>query len=577
MLAPLFAPDEPLSGNYASHPGQRGGESFAFPEDGLLARLDGDGFVQFHQPLAQRVGYKAALFLGHAIYWHRYVTRNAPRRHGWFYMTAARCEQATGLSAHEQRIARHLLASEDVLEEVLAGQPARLHYRVKLDHLIRWSGLEPVDGFTRQVTWQAFSSWLNTPINFYRALQDACGFVAGGIYLSYLLRRQRNAMLRGEATLDGFFAVTHSEVRRTLGMSEKTQRNTRLKLRQAGLLIERGNNAVHVDLQAVLDALNGVPACERKQIANAPQAVTRAVRWLASDPAHPALARSNAPVAHGQQQQLFSRWLDQSPEGQQICRSVSRMFASSPADYIATDDAATHSAKPVIHSDGADPGTGRCQRPALFEKLTRPFLKTDLPFLPNIKRHKKKQEKTTTSPARDASPAPFLVQPECRRREFEDSSQSTATQSVVVAIQPEAASGGQHFVMPKALDAVWHESVLAQLHTAPAELRQALLDELEGQLGIEGKTIYNPPGWLRGLIAAYQRGGLQLAMANKVAADRKHRAQMAAAVKRAQAALPPPSPSRPEASEPQQPSAAALAAREQLKVLRARMTGSAGK
>ena len=52
-------------------------------------------------------------------------------------------------------------------------------------------------------------------------------------------------------------------------------------------------------------------------------------------------------------------------------------------------------------------------------------------------------------------------------------------------------------LLPKALHPEWHDAVRQTLLSAPQPVRQQLLDELEGQLGIAGKTIANPPGYLQ--------------------------------------------------------------------------------
>ena len=65
-------------------------------------------------------------------------------------------------------------------------------------------------------------------------------------------------------------------------------------------------------------------------------------------------------------------------------------------------------------------------------------------------------------------------------------------------------------------------------------MRQLLLDELEGQLGIAGKTIANPPGYLHALIRRYAQGDLVLAMADQVAAVRAQRERSKKAIDQAQ-------------------------------------------
>lgn len=127
--------------------------------------------------------------------------------------------------------------------------------------------------------------------------------------------------------------------------------------------------------------------------------------------------------------------------------------------------------------------------------------------------------------------------------------------------------------MPKALAAEWHEAVRATLAAAPVEQRQALLDELEGQLGIQGKTIHNPPGYLHVLIKRQANGSLDLAMAEKVAADRREREQVQAAIDRASVNAAAARAIGPATDAVAEPSAAAIEARQKLQALRQQFVG----
>ena len=72
------------------------------------AALMEHGFVQFYPLLASLVGSnpKAALMLGHALYWTRTYLVKKPERDGWFYKTASEWREATGLTQREQESAR---------------------------------------------------------------------------------------------------------------------------------------------------------------------------------------------------------------------------------------------------------------------------------------------------------------------------------------------------------------------------------------------------------------------------------------------------------------------------------------
>lgn len=73
----------------------------------------------------------SALFLSQALYW----TDRTQEDEGWFYKTRDEWTKETRLTRREQENARQSLRSCGVLEERLAGNPARLFYRVNCSAL----------------------------------------------------------------------------------------------------------------------------------------------------------------------------------------------------------------------------------------------------------------------------------------------------------------------------------------------------------------------------------------------------------------------------------------------------------
>lgn len=540
-------------------------------EEILLGQLSAGGFVRLYRPLAERAGYKAALFLGHALYWHRYALAAAPQGDGWFYQTARRCEIATGLSTREQARVRQIWGAAGVLAERIGGRPARLHYRIDTAALARWLRIGPAADSRQGVTWQTLALSLGRPECFHAPLAALAGSVAAGLYLSHLLRCQHRAAAAGVATLDGFFAVSHAEFRAALGLSAKTERNARERLRARGWMHEHGG-ACRVDVQAVSDALNGrsravpaAPAAKRLRLVESPDVgrPVHPVRWLASPDADTASAMSRTCAA---QRPLFARWPDAGRATPATARSVSQMFVTSSAlcrPQVAAVAATPTNGSGLIHSGDFEAGRNRDEQAALLSKQGCPFVESSVPFCRNhIKETIKNKEKTTTARTRAARRDDTRFDETAGRR-CEHVTQGLGLAQRALELQ-----------MPKALDAVWHASVRRTLEAAPASLRQKLLDELEGQLGMAGKTIRNPPGWLHSLITAHRGGTLTLAMAEKIAADRARRERLAAAIAKAASAAAP-VPLRPEriASAPR-PSATAQAAREQLRALRRQITGT---
>lgn len=266
----------------------------------LLQRIGQGGFIQFHPALAERLGFKAALFLGHALYWSRHLARHQPRRNGWFYMTASQWQTATGLTTREQAAVRASLIEAGLIAEQVSGRPARLHYRVDAARLAVWAGLHADLEGTPTVTWDAFAPWLKDSIRFYQPLAGVSGSVAAGLYLSYLLVAQLQAVRSYRCDSSGFFQVSQDDVRIALCLGSKTQRNARERLRAHGLIVERGIS-VRVDLQALQRALtqahhgSSAPSLQLvetkpEQVNSVPTAVelAGAVRWLSQSSHRPA-------------------------------------------------------------------------------------------------------------------------------------------------------------------------------------------------------------------------------------------------------------------------------------------------
>lgn len=75
----------------------------------------------------------AGLFMSQAVYWQGVANKDKdPRRDGWWFKTRKDWASETFLSRGEQESARKVWRDLGVLEEVLRGVPAKLHYRLDL-------------------------------------------------------------------------------------------------------------------------------------------------------------------------------------------------------------------------------------------------------------------------------------------------------------------------------------------------------------------------------------------------------------------------------------------------------------
>lgn len=88
--------------------------------------------VAFHRVFVKITGkVDAGLFLSQCLYW----SSKTDNPDGWFYKTRSEWEDETGLSRYEQEQSRKILKSLGLLEEKLAGIPARNYYRLNLEKL----------------------------------------------------------------------------------------------------------------------------------------------------------------------------------------------------------------------------------------------------------------------------------------------------------------------------------------------------------------------------------------------------------------------------------------------------------
>lgn len=227
--------------------------------DIALSHLNARGFIQFHPLLAQRLDdFKAAIFLGHALYWSKHLAQTQPQRKGWFFMSAAQWTQATGLSTREQVSVRSALVSRGLILEALAGRPAVLHFKVNLEATSKLLG-QPT------LTWASMTELFRSCIRFYKPLSDICGSVSAGLYLSYLLQRQsfalRNPHIEGSTVelFPGEFIYRPEQARIALCLGVKAQRNARDKLKAAGFVREGRSSqevvATRVNLAAIASCL----------------------------------------------------------------------------------------------------------------------------------------------------------------------------------------------------------------------------------------------------------------------------------------------------------------------------------
>jgi hypothetical protein len=115
--------------------------------------------IAFH-PILARIGRGAAagLFMSQALYWSERTNDTA----GWFYKTGKEWHEETILSRREIENARERWKELGVLYEHLAGNPARLYYRIDLEAL---TGLIAVEVEQQEVAENAVQTSLSDVTN----------------------------------------------------------------------------------------------------------------------------------------------------------------------------------------------------------------------------------------------------------------------------------------------------------------------------------------------------------------------------------------------------------------------------
>lgn len=78
-------------------------------------------------------GVTAGLMLSQAWYWSQRTSDPS----GWFWKTREDWEKETGLTRREQETARQQLMQRGLMEEERRGVPARLHFRLDIQAIIK--------------------------------------------------------------------------------------------------------------------------------------------------------------------------------------------------------------------------------------------------------------------------------------------------------------------------------------------------------------------------------------------------------------------------------------------------------
>lgn len=533
----------------------------------VAAHLSERGFVPFHPAMAERFGYRVALFIGVALYWTRHGLQHAPQRGGWFHMSARQMSDATTLTRHEQDTVRATLKAQGILQEQLAGRPAVIHYRLNLRGLVK--ALEVLDDPPENVSVEHAWSWFRQCVSFYRPLADLAGSAAGGLYLSYLLRQQRVAIQARQLRADETIRLDPADILDALKLTPKVIRTTRERLRKAGLISESGTHFVRVNMPAILacieqQTIQPMPARRHRgaDATGAGQHIRDAAesKPSAKPAAKPSEKSAQAPERrHLLAQHSLGLYARQAQHGTGIGSAwelTGLMLGSKVAGFpqpaasakpqAAAPAAGGHALVGIARSGKLEAATvaqtGKLEPREVAQsgKLGCPIRHTGLP---NPATHIQQQTTTTTTTAREAPPVDNSAAGEAggRRRSWKNEARGEDGRQALEGL-----------VFPDGLDPAFLPGIHDVLLRCDPALRQPLLDELQGQLNIPGKRIHNPVGWLSS-VARKAAQGSTLALADAVAAQRAQqqavKLAVAAAAERTQEPPPTAAPIRASDSE----------------------------
>jgi hypothetical protein len=488
----------------------------------IRLHLDERGFVPFHPLLAEKLGHKAAIFVGMSLYWTRHSLRNHPKREGWFHMSIQQWQQSIGLTRSEQASVREMLLLENLLEENLIGRPAIMHYRLNVAALTTFLSTDQQGALPN---WETVSSWFRGCQNYYKPLADVVGSIAAGLYMSLVLQRHRDCLLRGQLD-NGCITLHQDEIATALSLGPKVQRNARERLKRAGLIQEAsaGGSLVRINMEALLMCLRGQATKPLKSKRTA-QAGIPNTNQISSEPQQ--MPRNVAPIAvktgtNGPSLMVLgSSFLQLSlalPGG--MAKPSSARPRDLLLDFFSLGQPVGNQqvqtvpeVKPAAHNDSEKPKRDR----ALLRTLV---LDTEVQPGPEkiaVSCKLESQESAVSCKQELPFPATYIQGLNKTTTTLESSSSSRRD---FQKVDPSTL-----FITDKLSETQRH-GVLEVLGAVPEDLRQQLLDELEGQLINKTKTIQNPAGWLFGLIRNLGNGPIVFAYAAQVAADRKNRLEL---------------------------------------------------
>jgi hypothetical protein len=534
----------------------------------VRAALLEHGFIQFYPLVAAMAGSpKAALMLGHGLYWTRTYLSKKPERDGWFYKTATEWRQATGLSTREQETARADLRESGFWSEQLAGAPARMYFRINLAELGRQAALRAQADFNGW-NWkdELVSLLMGRPVMYFRPLADLSGSVLSGLLLSHLLGQQRQALMEGKVSGSGWFPINVQADGELLSLGPKAHRNARDSLRNAGFIQEawtqerRPTLMASVNLQAIVACMAGQAAPSENTPAG--RKARKAARTSTSQPALPgsqALLLPSPPsvpnkamvlaqhgnVTHlarllGVDSKALSRGADQassepatssiSPfQGLPFCRNSNGANEQYGEGDLTTNQQLTSGKGcPFVETGGEGPSDAKGgpfveAQVALLSKLYIQKVFTNPPPM-------RERVLTRGGDVVDAAWRGRSLDLPLEKPKAEQASLDAKPVTVPPLAEAQSLLEPVALVMPPRLDPALHDSAMSVMAGLDVQIQQLLLDELAGHMASPHKPVRSPLGFLHTITSKQRDGTLIATMAQEVALARSRQAQVVKAV-----------------------------------------------
>lgn len=100
--------------------------------------LSSSAFLIVNKHLAKQIGLKPTILLSDLISKEEYFEANHLMQDGWFFNTEKNIQDDTTLSPHQQRKALTILKKHNILETQRKGIPAKMHYKINEQVLIKF-------------------------------------------------------------------------------------------------------------------------------------------------------------------------------------------------------------------------------------------------------------------------------------------------------------------------------------------------------------------------------------------------------------------------------------------------------